>query len=252
MNSFKVLFLLALSGSIIGCTTVASQQDEIWPTGNRAQIHVDLARIYLERGRADTAKEEFNKALSIDARSDQALHGLGLIEAQALNFEKAKNLMLQALILNSNNLTAAGDYGILLCQSGNTEEGISRLEQTLAKGKKSNTVGINLALGYCYQWAKRPQLAAEALGRALELNPLLPQALVAMAQARYDQNQALSARGFIQRYFSTNTISSKALLLGAQIENSLGNTKSQNDYTKALKKRYPRSKAWEQAQKEFN
>ncbi len=249
--TIKVFTLIFLTFIIGGCISVEPEY-ETWPEDTRAQVHVDLGRIYLERGQIQVAKEEFNKARKIDPDSDQALHGLGLIEAQVLNYAKAKSLMSKAVSINNSNLSAVGDYAILICQTEDPARGISLLQRTQSKSKKPDTAGMFLALGRCHQAAKQQMAAEKAFSRVLQLNPKLPQALFSMAQIRYQQGESLSARAFIQRYFSTGASSSKALLLGAQIEQLMGNKAGRVGYTKKLKARYPQSEAWRQAQEIFN
>ncbi|MFT6155198.1 MAG: type IV pilus assembly protein PilF, partial [Neolewinella sp.] len=180
----RALLLIVLSASVVSCVTVDPQY-EPWPENTRAQLHIDLGHIYLERRQPNVAKEEFNKALAIDEQSDQALHGLGLIEAQALDLDKAKDYFAKAVSLNSQNLKAVSDYAILTCRSGDTSSGITLLKRTQANSKKPDTMSMYLALGRCYQLAQENDLSAQALTRVLQINPKLPQALFSMAEIRF-------------------------------------------------------------------
>lgn len=240
----KVLCSLTV---LTSCASVEPQY-EPWPTDKRAQVHIDLAQIYLERGQIDVAKEEFSKARKIDPSSDQAIHGLGLVEAQSLKYEKAKTLLSKAVSLNGANLEAVADYAILLCETNEGDKGINLLSKAQKRNRAPDGLGFTLAFGRCYQSVNEYELAESSFATALQMKPDLSQALYSMAELKANQGQALSARGFIQRYFSTRAMSSKALLLGAKIEQQLGNMIERNRYTKNLKARYPNSQAWKEAQ----
>ncbi len=251
MRSFcNAVSIWAMCVLLVACASVETQYDT-WPTEKRAQVHVDLARVYLERGQLDVAKEEFSKAREINPYSDKAVHGLGLIEAQNLNYEEAKSLLSKAVSLNHANLDAVADYAILLCETDEGSRGLELLAQAQRKSKKPDSLGFTLALGRCYQSVGELLPAEKAFAKALQMKPDLPQALYSMAELKLNQNQMLPARGLIQRYFSASAMSSKALLLGAKIEQQLSNKKERNRYTKNLQTRYPNSEAWKEAQNIF-
>lgn len=222
----------------------------VWPKEQRAQAHIELGRDYLKRGDLEVARSSFNKALKVYPESSEAYHGLGLVEAQLLHLIPARKYLKRAVHFDERNIDARSDYAVVLCETGDATQGLRLLEQAgISPGKE--TIGMNLALGQCYQVNEKPEEAERAFQSVLLIDPTIRQALLSMAYLRFGDQNYLSSRAFLQRYFSTNTVSSKALLLAAKVENKLENAAAQDDYTRQLWARYPKSKQASEARELF-
>ncbi len=239
-----VSFLLGL-----GACATTEPASNVWPENQRVKAHVELGMSYLQRDQLDVAREAFQKALSINQSSSPAYHGLGLVEAKSLNFELARNYLKRAVQLNPNNRKANSDYAIILCETQAAVEGIAVLEQLLLT---QPDFGTQLALGRCYEKNQQLEKAEQAYQAVLATHPNTRQALISMAQFKYRANNYLSARGFLQRYFATNTVSADALLLAAKVENNLSSLEERDRYTKQLLARYPKSEQANQAKALFS
>lgn len=206
----------------------------------RAQAHVDLGLSYLQRDKLDIARESFSKALEVNPRSSEANHGLGLVEAKALNLSLARNYLQRSVTLDSQNVGAVSGYAIMLCKSDSASQGVDLVENNI---KQLDLVGLptKLAFGRCYEANDQPGKAIAAYKEVLKLDPERQQALLSMAHLKFDAKKFLSSSAFLQRYFYTNTISSDALLLAAQVEEILNNPEERDYYTKQLWSRYPTS-----------
>jgi Tfp pilus assembly protein PilF len=73
-----------------------------------------------------------------------------------------------------------------------------------------------------------------------------------MARLKFERQNYLSASAFLQRYFYTNTISSDALLLAANVEQLLNNPEERDYYTQLLWSRYPRSEQAHEARELYS
>ena len=177
----------------------------------RAQAHVDLGLSYLQRDKLDIARESFSKALEVNPRSSEANHGLGLVEAKALNLSLARNYLQRSVTLDSQNVGAVSDYAIMFCKSDSASQGVDLLENNI---KQLDLVGLptKLAFGRCYGANDQPGKAIAAYKEVLKLDPERQQALLLMAHLKFDAKIFLSSSAFLQRYFYTNAISSDALL----------------------------------------
>lgn len=248
MNSIliKIFLLSALVVLGSGCThTTENPEPEAWPVEKRTEAHVQLGINYLQRDNLEVAREEFEKALEGNPNSSKAYHGLGLVEAKALNLNLAQERFATAVRLDGNNIRAINDYAVLLCQKGQGDAGVAVLERHI----KDPTLGglpSYLAFGRCYDATDQRAKARQAYEAVLKIEPELPQALLSMAYISFEEENFLSSNAFLQRYFFTNTISSDALLLAAKVEDILNNPEERDYYTQLLWSRYPRS---EQAQK---
>lgn len=78
--------------------------------------------------------------------------------------------------------------------------------------------------------------------QALDIQPKMPAALFYMAKISYETGRFLSARGFLERYFSAHTDTPEALALGVNIEKALGGRDLAASYRLRLKGKFPDSK----------
>ncbi len=226
--------------ALLACAPAPKPAIEAWPMEERAQAHVDLGMSYLRRDKLDVPREIFEKALEVNPRSSEANHGLGLVEAKALNLALARNYLERSVTLDSQNIGAVSDYAIMLCNEDSASRGVELLENNVSH---PDLVGLStkLAFGRCYEANDQPGKAIAAYKEVLKLDPNRQQALLSMAQLKFDAKNFLSSSAFLQRYFYTNTISSDALLLAAQVEEILNNPEERDYYTKQLWSRYPTS-----------
>lgn len=240
--------LISLAILLGACVTTESA-NKAWSKDKRVQAQIELGMNYLQRDQLEIARGNFEKALSLDASSASAYHGLGLIEAKSLNSGLARQYLKRAVQLDPDNLNANNDYAVILCETQSARQGIELLEG-LRQAKKTS-LGAQLALGRCYEKNHQLGRAESAYDTVLSMQPRTRQALLSMAHLKYQTDNFLSARGFLQRYFSTNTVSSDALLLAAKVENNLSNAQQRDIYTKQLWARYPRSKHATEARELF-
>ena len=249
--SRAVLAAICLS-LVTGCTTtVENPEPEAWPIAERTQAHINLGKSYLKINNLDAARVSFNTALEVNPKSSDAYLGLGLVEAKALNLDLARNYLSTAVRLDFNNIPAINDYAVLLCKEGPAEAGVALLEKHI-KDPSVGGLPSYLAYGRCYEATGKLAKARQAYEEVLKIEPLLSQALLSMAYISFEEENYLSSSAFVQRYLYTNTISSDALLLAAQVEDILNNPEERDYYTQMLWSRYPRSEQAKKARELFS
>jgi len=239
----KLAYRLVVAGllSILSaCAPDPPPEFVAWPTQERAQTQIELGFSYLQRDLLDTARESFQTAIQVDPNASEAYHGLGLVEAKALNLDLAMGYLRKSVALDGQNIPAVSDYAIMLCREGAAGKGVAVLQKNVKESSRLR-VATRLAFGRCYQADNQPDKAIIAYQSVLEDEPDLPQALLSMARLKFERQNYLSASAFLQRYFYTNTISSDALLLAANVEELLDNPEERDYYTQLLWSRYPRS-----------
>lgn len=238
-NLHYLLAICGLVSTLVACAPDPKPTYEAWSTKERAQTQVDLGFSYLQRDKLEIARESFKTAIEVDPASSEAYHGLGLVEAKSLNLKKAREHLKRSVDLDGTNIAAVSDYAIMLCQDGSARKGVDVLERNV---KDLDLLSTRLAFARCYQADNQIDKAVIAYKEVLEMNPKSTQALLSLAHLNYDSKNFLSASAFLQRYFYTNTISSDALLLAANVEHTLDNPEERDYYTQQLWSRYPRSK----------
>jgi type IV pilus assembly protein PilF len=235
-------YLLATCGLVsvlAACAPDPKPEFVAWSPVERAQTQVDLGFNYLQRDNIEVARESFKNAIEVNPKSSEAYHGLGLVEAKSLNLDLARSYLKRSVELDQNNIAAVSDYAIMLCQNGTARKGVDLLERNV---KDLALLSTRLAFARCYHADGQIDRAVIAYKEVLAQNPNSTQALLSLAHLNYDSKSYLSASAFLQRYFYTNTISSDALLLAANVEHALDNPEERDYYTQQLWSRYPRSK----------
>lgn len=234
----NIVIILLLSG----CVSTESNAPKKWSPEERADAHVNLGMTYLRERQYATAAIEFDAAIATNPKSDRAHHAKGLLLAQQGDDLQATSHFEQAVILNPENYLAINDLGIHLCQHKQTSKGVRYLLKIEDHGGNDQMLGTQLGLGICYHQSGRIVKADRYLRTVLRRSPFLPQALLPMAEVSFSQKEYLSARGFLERYFSTGAISEQSLYLGAVVENQLGDVNKANQYRRELLRRYPGSR----------
>ena len=84
--------------------------------------------------------------------------------------------------------------------------------------------------------------AAERFFRkALEKRPSYGEALLQICLLKYQEQDYLSARAFLQRYMAVNTATAGVLYLASEIEGKLGNDRGQAEFADQLLREFPDS-----------
>jgi len=76
---------------------------------------------------------------------------------------------------------------------------------------------------------------------ALERKPNYGEALLQLCLLKYQQEDYLTARAFLQRFMSSNTSTAGVLYLASRIEDYLGNDRGRTDFEDQLIREFPTS-----------
>lgn len=234
--------LAAAAMALAGCTTQTSAAKPSSPA-KRAEIHADLALGYMKRGQDDIAAQELKHALEMSPNHPRSNYYMAKLKTRGQELDEAEKYYRAAIDADPKYSEALHDYAALLCARGNRDKAMKFFDRALADtGYASRPLAFQ-HLGEClYNTPPRDAAGAEkSLRAALDLNPNLPAALRLMAQISFDGGKWLSARGFIERYFSTRQDSPAALLLAVKIERALKNEPAANRYATKLMSAYPKS-----------
>jgi len=240
MMRYVVLLVLA-SLLIGGCATQTEREEKAAKLSKRVEIHTQLGASYLSRNQLDIAQQELERALEINSDDSQANHIMGLLQIRLKQDDKAEDYFRRAVGEQPENPDARNSYGVFLCEHGRLEEADKQFRAAIKNPLYKTPEQASLNAGLC-QLKKPDQHAAAAYFRtALGYNPRQPQALLHMARYSFETGQALSARGFMQRYFEVATDTPEVLLLAFRIERALGDKNAQATYALRLRGKFPQS-----------
>lgn len=235
-----VLFL----GLLSACQSTPVQHTGGTPqAANRiAELHTQLGVGYLRRGNLDQAYNRLERALDADPNFSTAHNAMGLLQEQLNNPKKAEEHYLRAVSLNPGDSAAQNNYGSFLCRQQRYEEGEARFIKVTENPLYDQPEIAYTNAGVCMKRAGNIDKAETYLRTALQIEPKIPQALIAMCELSYDKGRYLPARAYLQRYLEVASHTPQSLWLGVRIERELGDKNTASSYALQLKSNYPDSR----------
>lgn len=242
-RALALLLLLLLAFVLGGCASGAAA-----PRGkagekarSAAEVHVALGQRYLQQNKLEIALEKLQKALKFDPGFVDAHTVIAVLYERINDPRKAAEHYKRAVDLAPRNGAVNNNYGAFLCRSGRLDEAARHFTAAVADPfYKTPDVALTNA-GTCYLQAGKTDLAEQGFRKALEINPSNSEALFHLAGILFRKSDFLRARAFLQRFDALGMASPDALLLGHDIEHSLGNAREANEYARRLRAEFPDS-----------
>ena len=245
-KKLKRLSILAAFGLVLtGCASTSSKPnidaEKISPEGDRALLHTRLAREYMGQDQLGTAQVELEKALRLAPNHSDSNYVMGLLMLKLNNVKDAEYYLERAVKSNRENSSAAHDFGMLLCQTGQERRSVEYFEIAASNPLFKRAELSYMRAGECLDLVNDSR--AEAfLKRALSYNSELRPALYRLALLKKKNGQNLNARAYIERYLAITKPQPEALLLAYEIESSLRANDVADNYRKQLLENFPGSK----------
>lgn len=190
------------------------------PKADKAKIHAELARGYLQQKQYSIAKSELDKVLKMDPEHSEGNYVMALLMMDLEQFERTEQHFERAVKADNENSAAAHDFGMFLCQTGQERRSIDYFEIAVSNPLFNRSELSYMRAGECL--AKIGDPAAEKyLKGALNKNGKLRPALYRLASIKYEQKSYLLARAYIERYLAITKPQPASLLLAYQIESKL-------------------------------
>lgn len=242
MMSNKLFGVALASGAM--CLLACGGSDTVKDSSQRNQAsmyNMQLATDYFRQGNLQLAKDKIERALEQDSRNPHAHVVAGLLYQQLREPDKAEHHLARAHSLDSKNSEISNSYAQFLCSQGKVAKGEKMLltAATDLLYKTPETSYVNA--GHCVRSGGDLKRAEQHYRKALSLRPNYTPALLAMAELELNQKKPLQARAFLERFISASPMTPAALLLGVNIERSLGNQSQSEDYARRLRDEFPNS-----------
>jgi type IV pilus assembly protein PilF len=240
-----LLLLLILLPGVLSCNGTTGGGANLRPTETSFEaVHanINLGVEYMRQGSYEKALERLERARQMDPGYHGTYNVLGMLYQQLGERETAERNFKRALSLNSSDPVTLNNYGQFLCSTGRRTEA-ETLFLRAATNPLYETPGIAYYnAGSCAALDGNIAAAENYYRRALELNPLMPEALIRMAEVSVESKNYLSGRGYLQRYLGVAKHTAKSLWLGIQIERELGDADTVSSYALLLRKNFPDSR----------
>jgi len=235
-----VLSLLLL----VGCQPQKVKQEQSVIQGGEkspADVYVSLGMEYMNRGMYDVALEKLRKALVIDAMSSNANNVIAVLYDRLGEQGLAGQYYEKSVRLSPANSSAHNNYARYLC--GIEKFYLADKHFNLALQNplyKSRLLALTNA-GTCAWKAGRLEQAESYYRSVLQRNKTYRIALFQMAKLKFEQENYLSVRAYLQRFRAIAKHTPASLWLGIQVEDKLANNDDVASYILQLKQLYPDS-----------
>jgi type IV pilus assembly protein PilF len=214
------------------------KQPEVSPK-DRAQIHMELAAGYYERGQMDVALDEANDAAKLDPTNARVYNVYGLVYAFLGETTKAEENFRRAVALAPNDSEIRQNWGWFLCTTARARESIPEFEAAV-RNPLYRTPEIALVnAGRCTASFGDVAAADGFFRRALAVSPNNPSAAYGLATLSYKAARYDDARGWMKPVMLQASPQPDALWLGVCIERKLGDRQAELSYLSQLRNRYP-------------
>ena len=234
-----VLMMVAVLGACAG--SVAKEQSRM-QMDKLVATNVSLGVEYMRRGKLAYAKNKFDKALELDSNNTYANNAMAfLLWKYFKDYDKADYHFSLATSIDPDNAESQNNYGVFLCERGKISKAVRRFDRALSNPLYKSPAQANLNAGLCLMKGAKKIEAEKYFRKALGYNSKLPKALYQMAVISYEKGRALSARGFMERFFAVSKDTAESLHLAAKIERFLGDRNATASYRMRLKGKFPDS-----------
>ncbi len=227
--TFSILLFSLLLG---GCAS-----NTISPDADRdkaAELNAELGVRYMAQGHLNTAMEKLQKSLKYNEKYGVAHHYIAELYRRLGEREKADEHYRLAMKYGEDNSALHNNYGVFLCSTGRFAEADEQFQTVLRDPLYAGPEHVYENLGLCWQRKPDYDRAENYLRRALQINPRLPKSLIGMGELSFARANYMSARAYLQRYFSIGPETAQTLWLGIRIERKLGDQVALTRYEKLL------------------
>lgn len=229
---------LVLSGCVSTTTgTPAPEPDE----ADAAELNYQLGARYYQNGKYDLARDRLQLAIELDPKKAKAYSTLGLTYEALGNLRLATESYERAVKVAPRDFDVQNAYAVFLCRQRDYDGAKRHFAKAAEHPENDNAEQTLTNAGLCM--AQQPDVAeAERFFReALERRSTYGEALLQLCLLKYQQQDYMSARAFLQRFMAANKTSAGVLYLAAEIEGKLGNDKGRTEYVNQLLRDFPDS-----------
>lgn len=211
------------------------------PAPYRAQLHVEIAAGFYERGQMEVALQELSAATKLDPSNAKIYNVYGLVYAMLAQDAKAQQNFQQALELAPNDSEIRQNWGWYLCTHGRAKESLHEFDLAVSN-PLYKTPDVSLVnAGKCAASVGERVRAEEYFRRALTVSSRSPLASYNLALLLFREKKLDEARSLMRRVVAQTNTPPDALYLGMCIERALGDKVAENSYVSQLRNRYPES-----------
>jgi type IV pilus assembly protein PilF len=235
----RLFILLFLFAGLTACGTPSGGSNR----NASAKVHTELAGMYFELGKHGVALEELELALQADRNYAPAYSVRGLVHMALREDAEAEEDFQKSLRLDNNDSDSHNNYGWFLCQRDRVKEAIPQFMAALKNPLYQTPARAYLNAGLCSRKAGSYKDAEEFLQKALQIQPDLAQASLALAELNFVNGDYFLAKKYFAGFSEKSaSLTAEQLWLGLRIARKNGDRNSEASYGMKLRKLYPEAR----------
>jgi type IV pilus assembly protein PilF len=226
-----------------GCvsTTTGSITEPVRNDEDAAELNYQLGARYYQQGSYGLARDRLLLVTEIDPQMAVAHTTLALTYEALENPRLARESYEKAVRAAPRDFFVQNTYAVFLCRQKDFEQAEKYFEKAASHPENDDAEVTLTNAGVCM--AQKPDLVAAErfLRMALERKPNYGEALLQLCLLKYQNEDYMSARAFLQRYMSSNIPTAGILYLASRIEDLLGNDRGRTEFEDQLIREFPAS-----------
>jgi len=240
---FSKLLMVFLSTTLIFSCSQNKLEPKKLSKSELAKVYRNLGIRYYKLGKLNIAKKKLNKALEIDPKQAQTHNALGVLYGTLRRKNIARGHFESAIALASDDAKVKNNYGRFLCEQGEFQNALNYLQSAARDPAHQIQWQVLTNLGHCELLQGNKQKAKLYFKKALLRNPKHSPALLEMSKIYYTEGKYMTARAFLERFFSASGKfqNAESLNVGYQIETALNDEKEAERYRTSLLRQFPDS-----------
>lgn len=246
MKGLKISLLCLAVVALGACSSAAVRQQEEQLIKS-SEVNTELGLAYLQERDLERALIKLTKAVEQNPDNAKAQAAIAVVYENLGRADKADGHYARAVELDPQDSYARNAYGVFLCRKGEVEAALKHFDAAVDNPLYPQPEVALTNAGQCVR-AQNADMAENYLRAALRRNPQFATALFQMSRISYEKGNALSARGYLQRYLSVARHTPQTLWLGIQVERELGDRDAVASYSMLLQGQYPDSEEARQLQ----
>jgi len=244
MKTSKLIVPVAVCLVVMaGCvsTTTGSITQHKRDDAAAAELNYQLGARYYRAGNYSLARDRLLLATELSPKMAVAYSTLALSYEALENKRLARASYEKAVRVAPRNFDVQNAFAVFLCRDKDFAQAQKYFEKAAGHAENDNSEETLTNAGVCMM--QKPDVAAaEGFFRAaLDRKPNHSAALLQLCLLKYQEQDYLGARAFVQRFMSVNKTNAGVLYLASKIEDMLGNDRGRTEFEDQLIREFPSS-----------
>jgi len=228
---------------MVGCvsTTTGSITEPEGDNEEAADLNYQLGARYYQQGSYTLALDRLKLATEFDPKMAAAYSALALTYEALDNQRLAREAYESAVRVEPRNFDVQNTYAVYLCRHKDYSQAQKYFDKAGGHPENDEAEVTLTNAGVCM--GQKPDLAAAEnyFRQALDHKRNYGEALLQLCLLKFQQEDYLGARAFLQRFMSGTIPTAGVLYLASRIEGKLGNERGKTDYENQLIREFPTS-----------